>query len=220
MKSILLFIVLLLALLVLPWLLPSGSAPPPQESAAGLPWQIERLPEGGSRVFGLTLGRSTLGDARRTLGSDVEVALIVSAGERGSLEAYYERIDAGFVRGRMILTLELPAERQAQLLQRARKSEYLPSAARRVSLAAADLAQADHAAITAIVFIPAANLDAAVVLQRFGPPAERLRSGEHREHFLYPELGLDLQLDARGREVLQYVAPRDFSRLRAPLAGG
>jgi hypothetical protein len=37
------------------------------------------------------------------------------------------------------------------------------------------------------------------------------------EHFLYPAKGLDLILDRKGKEVLQYVAPRDFARLREPL---
>lgn len=217
MKSIALFFVLLLALLALPLLLPSGSGQSMDSRVDGLPWQIERLPEGNSRVFGLTLSRSTLDEARRQLGPDVQVALIVTAGEGASLEAYYETIHAGFVKGKIILTLDASAGQQAQILQRARKIEYLPSAARRVELAAEDLARAGAAQITAIAFIPAANLDEAVVLQRFGLPAERLRSSEHKEHFLYPQLGLDLQLDAKGREVLQYVAPRDFARLRAPL---
>jgi hypothetical protein len=57
----------------------------------------------------------------------------------------------------------------------------------------------------------------AVILQRFGAPAERIRQGETLEHFLYPAQGLDIVLDSKGKEVLQYVAPADFARLRAPL---
>jgi hypothetical protein len=36
-------------------------------------------------------------------------------------------------------------------------------------------------------------------------------------HLLYPPLGLDVVVDGDGKELLQYVAPRDFERLRAPL---
>jgi hypothetical protein len=54
-------------------------------------------------------------------------------------------------------------------------------------------------------------------VQRFGAPAERIRQGETLEHFLYPARGLDIVLDSKGKEVLQYVAPADFARLRAPL---
>ena len=156
--------------------------------------------------------------ARQRLGPDAQVALIVASGESGSLEAYYESINPGGVKGKLILTLATGLAQREQMLARARKVDYMPSAARRVELGADDLLQADAALIVAMVFIPAANLDESVVLQRFGTPAERLRSGEHKEHFLYPDQGLDLQLDAKGKEVLQYVAPRDFARLRAPLA--
>jgi len=217
-KSIALFIALLLALLALPMLLPSGPGKRPDANPVTLPWQIERLPDGGSRVFGLTLGRSTLADARQQLGGDVQVALIVAPGETGSLEAYYESIHAGAVKGKMVLTLDTSLAQREQMIARARKVDYMQSAARRVELGADDLLQADRATIIAIAFIPAANLDEEVVLQRFGVPGERLRSSEHKEHFLYPDLGLELQLDAKGKEVLQYVAPRDFARLREPLA--
>jgi hypothetical protein len=217
-KSIALFFALVVALLALPMLLPSDPGKRSDVPVDGLPWQIDLLPEGGSRVFGLTLGRSTLAEARQRLGSDVQVALIVAEGASGSLEAYYESVSVGAVKGKMILTLATTLEQREQMLARARKVEYMPSAARRVELAGDDLRQADLAPILAIAFIPAANLDEQVVLQRFGAPGERLRSSEHKEHFLYPDKGLDLQLDAKGKEVLQYVAPRDFSRLRAPLS--
>ena len=47
--------------------------------------------------------------------------------------------------------------------------------------------------------------------------ASCLPASEGAEHLLYPELGLDLILNPEGKEILQYVAPRDFRRLQAPL---
>jgi hypothetical protein len=215
-RAIALFVAIVAVLLAMPLLLiPEGDpAPPPTH---GLPWQIEKLADGGTRVFGLTPGRSTLADAKQLFGADVKVALVVAPGESGSLEAYYESVSAGGLAGKMVLTLASTLELRESMLQRAHKAEYMKSTTRQVDLAEADLALAATAAIDAIAFIPAANLDEQIVLQRFGPPAERIRSGEHREHFLYPDKGLELQLDAKGREVLQYVAPQGFARLRDPL---
>ena len=46
----------------------------------------------------------------------------------------------------------------------------------------------------------------------------RMHDGAQVEHWLYPERGLAIALDAKGRELLQYVAPAEFERrLRAPL---
>lgn len=217
MKPLLLFVAIVIALLALPLLFPSSGGPGKEASDAGAPWRIERLPDGTTRVFGLTPGRSTLAEAQRRLGGEPQVALIAAPGERGNVEAYFETVTLGQITGRMVLTLGATDEQREQMLKRARKAEYMEGTTRRIELSAEDLAQAQGATIAAIAFIPSANLDAQIVLQRFGVPAERIRSDEYREHFLYPDKGLDLQLDDKGKEILQYVAPSDFARLRAPL---
>jgi hypothetical protein len=40
---------------------------------------------------------------------------------------------------------------------------------------------------------------------------------EKRVHLLYPQQGLDVVVDGNGKELLQYVAPRNFASLREPL---
>lgn len=221
MKTIAIVVAALVALIVLPFVPAlistfSGS-PPAQRQEQALPWQIEALPDGGSRVFGLSLGHATLADARSRFGPDAQVALIVAPGETGAVEAYYESFSAGFVAGKLVLTVDTTPEMRAEMLKRANKAEYMESSTRRIELSDADLRNVAAMPVSAVVFIPSAQLDEQVVLQRFGQPAERLRASEHAEHFLYPALGLDLVLDAKGKELLQYVAPRDFARLRAPL---
>ncbi|MDP1651378.1 MAG: hypothetical protein Q8L56_01505 [Rhodocyclaceae bacterium] len=217
-KSIALFVAIVVALLAVPLLFMSDDAGKrPAESIAGAPWQIEILPDGTTRVFGLIPGRSTLDDARRQFGPDTQIALILAPGETGSVEAFYDKVSAGSVTGKMILTLETTVAQRERMLKRARKAEYMESSTRRVELGEDDLLEAGKASIAAIGFIPSANLDPQIVLQRFGTPAERLRSSEQTEHFLYPDKGLDLRLDTKGRELLQYVAPREFPRLRDPL---
>lgn len=216
-KSIGLFVAIVLAILAFPLLTMNGGEGQRKQSNEGLPWQIEILPEGNSRVFGLIPGSSTLADAQVRFGSDVQVAMIIAPGENGTVEAYYEKVDAGFVTGKMVITLvSSPAQRQ-QMLQRARKAEYMDSSTRRIELSDEDLAVARQLPLLGIGFIPSVNLETDIVIQRFGVPAERIRSSEHIEHFLYPEKGLVLQLDAKGKELLQYVAPREFAQLRDPL---
>lgn len=217
MKTLALILALLLALLALPLLLPSGGGQSQQESPVGLPWQIEPLADGSARVFGLTLGTSTLADAKRMFGEEPVVAIVVAPGESGALEAYYDSITAGFITGKLVLSLESTLQQREEMIARAKKVEYMKGTTRQISLSEMDLQRAEQARITAIAFIPSANLDEAIILQRFGQPNERIRSDENREHFLYPAKGLDVQLDTQGKEVLQYVAPRDFARLRDPL---
>lgn len=184
----------------------------------GLPWQIETLPDGGSKVFGLTLARSTLGDARARFGADgMEVAVVAAPGEAGALEAYYSDFTAGVVTGKLVLLADADRDTVARLRERAVKAEYMDSTTRKYLLDPDDLPIAWRAPIAAITFIPSVNLDEETVLKRFGTPRERIRSNERIEHLLYPDKGLDLALDSKGKEVLQYVTPRAFARLREPL---
>ncbi len=216
MKGFALFITIVVTLLALPLLFVTKdqSVAPPAE---GLPWQIENLPDGRTRVFGLVPGRSTLDEARNHYGQGAQVALIIAPGESGSVEAYFDTITAGSVTGKMILTMTTTEIQREQMLKRARKAEHMEGTTRKVALGDEDAALIGGVAIAAIAFIPSAQIDEQIILQRFGMPTERIRSSEHTEHFLYPAKGLDLRLDAKGKELLQYVAPQEFARLRDPL---
>lgn len=217
-KAIALFVAIVGVLLAIPLLFISGDgAEKIAGQSAALPWHIERLPNGGSRVLGLEPGESTLEDAYRQYGADAQIALIAAQGESGSVEAYYDNAHAGPITGKMILTLQTTQRQREAMLERAVKAEVTENAARRVKLAEVDLHALRQARIAGITFIPAADLSEDVVVQRFGLPSEKIRIDERITHWLYPDKGLDVQCDAKGKEVLQYVAPRDFARLRDPL---
>ncbi|MDO9237724.1 MAG: hypothetical protein Q7U28_17030 [Aquabacterium sp.] len=190
-------------------------------AASGLPWLIEVLPGGGSQVMGLTLADaprgSTLADAQQRWGQDMQIAIIAAPGEDGTLEAFVDNAQAGFINGKIVLTAHLPSSDVKAMRARAIKSDFMESTTRKYTLAAADLPLVLKARITAMSFIPQANLDATTITARFGEPAQRVRINEHLEHFLYPDKGLDIALNTEGKELLQYVAPSQFERLRAPL---
>lgn len=185
-----------------------------------LPWQIEVLPDGGSRVFGLELKRSTLDDARIRFGDGMKIGVVAAQGEAGALEAYYDSVAAGFILGRMILVADIDEQTLKHLRERSVDRSHMNETTFRYVLDAGDLPLALRAPIAGITFIPAADLDADMVRKRFGEPGLRVRTDTRVEHFLYPDRGLDLLLDSDGKEVLQYVAPREFARLQEPLLGG
>lgn len=186
-------------------------------TAAYLPWQIETTADGGSTVFGLTLGESTLDEARQRFGRDCDIAIVAPPEAPPLLEVYFESMRSGYITGKLIVTAKQDDAIIKGMQERAAKVEYMESVTRKYTLNPDDLPSAWNMPIDAITFIPTANLDEAIILHQFGEPAMRIRSSDELEHFLYPDKGLDLALDMRKKEVLQYVAPRDFERLRAPL---
>jgi hypothetical protein len=184
----------------------------------GLPWQIEILPDGSSKVFGVVPGRTTLGEAAAQLGEDMELAVMVAKDETdGSLEMYYGQYRAGLLSAKLVLAAELDADTIQSLINNAADREVLKTGARKYVLNEQDYAQAFSAVIENIACVPAVNLDHDIIIKRFGEPAEVISKENQVTHYLYPEKGLDVILSEEGKEVLQYVAPAAFERLREPL---
>ncbi len=186
------------------------------ENISGLPWQIEILPGGLSNVFGITLGQSTLADARDRLGDDMTLAIIVASDQDrdpGGLEMFYSHFRAGVFSGKLVLSAEIAPEVLTQMIERAVKFGYMDSGARKFTLNPDGLSTALQAPVASVTFIPTVNIDETSAIKRFGPAAETIRTSEQVTHLLYPDKGLDLIINEKGKEVLQYVAPRDFERL-------
>lgn len=217
MKFALSLIALVLLALILPFFIPGSGKQAGVDPNANLPWQIAVDGQGGSSVFGLQPGVSTLADVRRKLGDEIEVAIIAEPKEVGMLEGYYAQVPLGFVLAKMVVTVDASEAAITAMRERALKAKHMESTTRRITLHPDDLAAADRLPIRAISVIPTVNLDEATIIQRFGEPGERIVVSERRVHLLYPKLGLDVLVDQDGKELLQYVAPQQFAYLREPL---
>ncbi len=217
MKFALSMIALIALALVVPFLVPGLGKQAGVDPNANLPWQIELDAQGSSTVFGLRPGISTLADVRRQLGDEIDVAIIAEPNEMGTLEGYYAQVALGFVLAKVIVTVDAKKELISEMRDRALKAKHMESTTRKITLNPDDLAAIEKMPVKAISVIPSVNLDEATVIQRFGPPGERLVVSDKRVHLFYPEKGLDVVVDGDGKELLQYVAPRNFAELREPL---
>lgn len=212
---VILVVILAIALVIYYSLNNVKKAPPAK--LTGMPWQIEILPDGHSKVFGLIPGKTTLREAIAVLGTDYELAIVEGKTSTG-LEMYFSDYHAGPLAAKLVLAAKTdPADIQ-QWKQRAIKKDYMGMGkAKKYTLATADRDAALNSVLRAIAFIPAVNLDDDVVRKRFGDPEEKIGAEPGVTYYLYPKRGLAITLSDKTREVLQYVAPLDFSSLRAPL---
>lgn len=217
MKFALSLVGLVLLALILPFFLPDVGKQAGVDPNTNLPWQIALDGQGGSTVFGLQPGVSTLADVRQKLGDEIDVAIIAEPDEMGALEGYYSQVALGFVLAKVIVTVDAKKEQISEMRDRALKAKHMESTTRKITLNPDDLLAIQNMQVKAISVIPTVNLDEATVIQRFGPPGERLAVSEKRTHLLYPEKGVDVVVDSDGKELLQYVAPRSFADLREPL---
>lgn len=182
------------------------------------PWQITVLPDGRSKVFGVVLGETVLRDIDQILKSRATVALFESGNEL-SLEAYYKSVTKGGLTGSFVFTLDASNAQMEKLKKESSKKERTENNNIRYDLDMAATGLARGMVVKYLNYIPAVQLDEDIIIKRFGEPAKKikLKTREVGWHYLYPEKGLDLIYKEEGKEVLQYVLPKDFNALIEPL---
>lgn len=183
------------------------------------PWQITVLPDGRTKVFGVVLGETVLRDIDQILKSRAKVALFESGKNKLSLEAYYKSVTKGGLSGSFVFTLDASNEQMEKLKKESSKKERTEANNIRYDLDMAATGLATGMVVKYLNYIPAAQLDEDTIVKRFGEPAKKikLKNNEVGWHYLYPEKGLDLIYKEEGKEVLQYVLPKDFNALIEPL---
>lgn len=183
----------------------------------GLPWQIELDANGNSRVFDLQLGVSTFAEAierHSRASSQFELAILAKTGQESALEAYNSYFRAGPIQGKLILVLATDAQELALLQQNAASSKALDNGTHKHSLGAEGLQRARQLHIRSISLAPAARLDAEMLTRRFGQAQTVIQTSASSQHYLYPAKGLDILVDSDGKDLLQYVAPKQFFKLQ------
>lgn len=186
----------------------------------GRPWEIERLADGGTRVMGLQPGRSTMGEALALFGPKVEAGLFQSADGDLALESYYSSVDLKGITGKLILNLAVAGPRLEEMRRGSQEVERLRTGTLRYRLSAALSDELLGATVTAVTFVPATDLEEAVIIARFGEPAERRVDAAGVIHLLYPGDGLEVLVREDGRELFQYTHPTDFQGRAGPASPG
>jgi len=182
------------------------------------PWQITMLPDGRSRVFGIVLGESSLNDVDAILKNRPEMA-IFETNNKLELEAYYKSISLGGMIGSFILTTNASEQELNTIKEKSMRKKGDERNGIRYELDKPTADKAKALIVNNLIYIPTVQLDEEIIIQRFGKPAYKIKikTKEIGWHYLYPEKGLDLIYKEEGKEVLQYVLPKNFNALLKPL---
>jgi hypothetical protein len=214
-SSLLIVLGLLVAMLGASAWLQHGQRPAPRD----LPWAVEVLPGGGSRVFGVTLGQTTARAVSERLKAFPRIALFVSPNGRRSVEAYFGSVTLGMFEARLDAVLHASPKELAVFERHAVGRKPMPSGAYRLTLTEADTLAAFELPIAELSYAPGVPYADELVLRSFGEPAQRVSLGGGRRYWLYPARGLIMRRGADDAAVLHYVVPADFGRLRGLIAG-
>lgn len=179
-----------------------------------LPWQITINQSGQSSVFGITLKQTTMRDAFKTLNAFPETALFAHESGRKTLEAYISSVSLSGLTAKIILEYDVSDADLQRYIEGSVKKEGMPSGAFKYTLNEEDLIEAMQAPVASISYIPYAQFDDEIILQRFGIASETINVDDNLSILLYPDLGLSISYNKEAKEILQYVAPEDFQRLK------
>ena len=196
-------------------LLPGGRTVDPNPK---LPWMIEVDAHGESHVFGLTLGESTLADAREAFQEQGKMNLFVSPQGEYAIEAYFQRLFLSGLRADLVLALDVGQQQAAEIFDRGLRISKLGSGAKKVDMTTPDKDLLADKRIALITYLPATDLEEDIIRRHFGEPQQKISEKKSGiVHWLYPEKGLDIGVNPEGKEVFQYVRPSEFEELLKPL---
>ena len=189
---------------------PGDSAPLPAGGPEQTyPWQVELVDNGDSiRVFGLTLGRSTLADATARFAEAPELAIFRRSDDQFAIEAYFGHISLGRLLGKAVVPLQASQAQLQQWSEHGARQTISESGALRVMPSAADGAAINALTMRSLTFLPMAQLDQDTIRRRFGEPEQSYRDAVGTDHLAWPSRGLDIALhQGRTKDVLQYRPP-------------
>ena len=186
-----------------------------------LPWNITHPTPDTTRIFGITLGKTTLDQAAAVFkghtDTEIEISLFKPTNGKLGVEAFVEEVNFNGLKAKIVMNIAIPAEDLPGMYQRGLRINSTPSG-KRITLAYDDLVRVRNSPISSFTYLPGVRLDEDVIIKRFGEPAQRIREKNSEViHWLYPKHGLDLVLSGKEKPLLQYLSPKDFELLRAPL---
>lgn len=190
----------------------------PTDTPDTLPWRITHPTPESSRVFGITLGQTSLEEAeKKVFKEQTEISLFKTSEGKMLVEAFFDELNLNGLKAKFVFTVAIPQDELTGMFNRGLRMNSTPSG-KRITLTADDLLRVRRAPVASITYMPTPKLEEAIFTKRFGVPAERVRETKSGAvHWLYPQHGLDITLGGEEKPLFQYVSPSDFELLRAPL---
>ncbi len=210
--------VMLITLLLLLGGIYLSSFKDPMANHVGFPWQVEVQPDGHTRVFQLTLGKTPLIEAEKQFKAIAELTLFSDQQGVHAVEAFFGDVTSAGLKAKMVMKIQLDQQQMQAMFDRGARISTLGSGTRKVTLSSEDAEMVRQLPIASLTYLPSIHLQPELVLKRFGEPTEKLQDPQSdAEHWLYPDKGVDIAISESRKEVIQYVLPKNFDTLVQPL---
>jgi hypothetical protein len=189
---------------------------PKERDTKNLPWKTALTESGATHVFGVAVGEVTLKELSITLQKIADTALFETPKGTLSIESYFGKTMIGLLEGRVIADLEASDEFLKIERGYAKERDATPNNNWKYKLTTEGLEKIVDMVVWRIVYLPTGEYKEKQI-HFFGKPAEIITLTKTAQYRLFPTKGIVLLWDTDGGEIFYYVAPKDFSRLKASL---
>ena len=169
-----------------------------------MPWQSYVNDQGKTVVFDLTMDESTLAESMRLFGTEVEASLFEDKDQKKTLEIFFSNTKVGGISAKVIINLALNDQQFNYLSDNIKETEVVPSGNKKTIFNQAGESSMFGLTISALTFIPSANLSADTLLGLFKKPARVELVEPGVEYWYYPSKGLRIIVDAKRKEILEF----------------
>lgn len=172
-----------------------------------LPWNAHYDETGSLNALGLTLNKSTVADAMKIYGKDVEIKMFSKKDESDkSLEAFFPVVYIGSIKAGLALRINADEETLNSYYSKGKATVPTSNGEREVELYAAHAAELLDLTVLSATLVPRKHLTDRAINMRFGEPDRKEKQSDGLDHWFYEKIGLELIIDQEGPEALQYIA--------------
>lgn len=173
-----------------------------------MPWDSYLNENRQTVVFDLTMGQSTLIDAARLFGTEIEASLFENEAADSALEVYFSNTKVGGISAKIILNLVAEPETIKQLRSHIDQIMLMPSGVKKTTFTRLGERLLSHLTIKSLSFIPRADLAGKVITTRFGIPSQVDNNPvDGNAYWHYPNKGLRVIIRDKQKEIFEFYNP-------------
>ena len=170
-----------------------------EQSSDAMPWNIQILDNGSSRIMGITLGKTNIQDAHQIFAHFSETRLFTT-NDKTELLAHFDEFSMAGLLAEIDLVYDISESLLDKVRQQATDTRHGEYQLVRESM----LMDLLTSPVKQLIYKPFIDYDSSIISQRFGQPEDHESINETVEKLSYPTLGLVIYLNSDGPDKFIY----------------
>lgn len=178
----------------------------PASHLDNVPWEVDLLDNGSTRVFGLTLDKTSIQESNQIIASFAETLLLVNDDQSYQLIARYNELTIGGLIAQLQLVYKLDQQELKLIYDTLDTTNEGSTDKNRASYKLDKKTEMSYLStpIASVTYTPSIDYGEEIIRQRFGQPKDEQKINDDELLWLYPELGLKIHIHANKADEFIY----------------